>query len=113
MAEVSRVPLVVGFATLAALWSGGPPWLGPPVYLVCGGGRRLFSHLGICPPYRMELDAAGAILGRGPADPDEPGEKHRTPGRARAPDRGRHGGRRLGAARQGYTGSGRAGRDRG
>ena len=36
----------VVFGLLVALWRGGGPWLEPPLHLVCGGARRLFSHLG-------------------------------------------------------------------
>ena len=36
----------------------------------------------------MELDATGAILGRGPANPGTPDGKLRTPSRARTPERG-------------------------
>ena len=71
---------------------------------------------GFMPPTGWSWTRPGLPIGIpecGPADPRAPGRELRTPSRARTPKRGRHGGRRLGAVRQGYTGSGRAGRDRG
>ena len=52
----------------------------------------LTAKSGLSATCRVELDATGAIPGRGPADPSASSGKPRKPSRARAPKRGRHGG---------------------